>query len=379
MVTSLAARIGIGLSSDRVCAVIARGHEIVWSGVDNIDDQKPDAALTRMMARLPKMWWPKPQVHAGVSIEYAQVKTIRALPSVRDNVALRRIIAASPGRFFITTPGSASVTGVRVLEEGVARAAVVKNDAIGFIQEACAAKGLSLARVVPGEIALSALSDEELLDPCALGLGAAFVDRREPVVMRPARWTREEGSLDMRRLRLAGFVAAAAVVAALTIPTLLAKREAVRAHRELALIAPARARQLVAERKVNDAARMLTSVSAFERSRLSVTWLLGGLANALPVGTMILSLKVDSSTVTLSAISPSATEVVRQVQEMPGVSNAEIIGAITYDGAGTGSNPDTTDVIAATGPERVTIRFRLAPDPANLRVAFVGGSGGPAR
>ncbi|HWP14248.1 MAG TPA: hypothetical protein VNM46_01345, partial [Xanthobacteraceae bacterium] len=74
------------------------------------------------------------------------MKTIRGLPSTSDGRALGQIVAASPSRFFILKQGAFTVTGVRVLESGVVRAAVVENEVIGAIKNACAATGLKLAR-----------------------------------------------------------------------------------------------------------------------------------------------------------------------------------------------------------------------------------------
>jgi hypothetical protein len=310
-----------------------------------------------------------------VTGEYAHIKTIHALPLTRDARALARIVAASPSRFFVLSPGSATVTGVRVLDDGVARAAVVSNDVIAVIHGVCAARGLNVARVMPGEIALSSLADEKRLDPCALGLGATLLDGREPIVIRGRRWPTAGRSVGAARIALAASVAFAAVASAMTIPTFVAKRHASQARNEIASMAPARAWTLTVERSLAEAAQMLTAVSEFERGRTSTTWLLHQLANALPANAAIVSLKADSTAVTLGVLANHAADVVRAIQDLPGASKMEVIGAITYDAAGldatTGVNSNTT----ATGLERVVIRFRLAPDPDDLRISLVSHPG----
>lgn len=369
-------RIGIGISPDSVCAVMTRGRDVEWSGVDSTDADGLEVTVGRLLSRVPKGSWPRPRVHAAVTGDYAYVKTIHALPLTRDARALGRIVAASPSRFFVLSPGSATVTGVRVLDDGVARAAVVSNDVLAVIHGVCATKGLNVARVIPGDIALSSLADEKRLDPCALGLGAIFLDSREPIVIRGRKWAMPERSVGAARIALAASVAFAAVASAMTIPTFAAKRHALQARNEIASMAPARARTLAAERSLTDAAQMMTAVSEFERGRTSTTWLLHQLATALPANAAIVSVKADSTAITLSVLAARATDAVRSVQDMPGASKVEVIGAITYDGvapeATTGANTNAT----ATGLERVTIRFRLAPDPADLRISLVSQSEG---
>jgi hypothetical protein len=368
-------RIGIGVARDSVCAVVARGLEVEWSAIDFTGDRGLDAALTRLLSKLPKESWPKSRVHAGVAGDYAYIKTINSLPPMRDPRALGRIVAASPSRFFVVPPGSATVTGVRVLDDGVVRAAIVNNDVIALIQDACTASGLRLVRVVPGEIALSSLAEEERLDPCALALGAIFVDSREPIVIRPRRWEMGGRTIGAARIALAASVALTAVTGAMTLPTLATKRRASVAQREIVSLAPARARMLTAERNLSEAAGMLTAVSEFESGRTSVTWLLHQLVNALPSNAAIVSLKADSAAVTLSVLAIRATDVVRGIQDMPGASNVEVIGAITYEGAAGDVKVAVGSSTTAAGLQRVTIRFRLAPDPNDLRIPLASEPG----
>jgi hypothetical protein len=48
-----------------------------------------------------------------------------------------------------------------------------------------------------------------------------------------------------------------------------------------------------------------------------------------------------------------------------------MIGAITYDGLAPPTNTSATLNSAGSGLERATIRFRLAPDPSDLRISLV--------
>lgn len=369
-------RIGIGVGADSVCAAVTRGGEVEWSDVDTTDNGGVEAALTRLLTRLPSESWPKSRVHAAVASDYSYVKTIRALPSTRDERALGQIVAASPSRFFILTPGAFTVTGVRVLESGVVRAAVVDNEVIDAIKSACTATGWRLARITPAEVALSGLLPEERADPCALGLGAIQVDKRETVVIQSRRLELPNRSIGGLRIALAAAVAFCAVVGALTLPTLTMNRRTKIARAEIATLSARRSRAVTGERQLTETAQMLSAVSAFERERVSTTFLLEQLANALPATAAIVSLNADSAAVTLRVLGSHADEVVRAIHEMPGASRVEVIGAITYDGttanAGVNTDPRTT---AVDGMERVTVRFRLLPEPATVRTSFVSDAG----
>jgi hypothetical protein len=250
----------------------------------------------------------------------------------------------------------------------VARAGIVQNDAIAAIHTACAHRGLTLARVIPGEIALSSLTDQELEDPCALGIGAAVLDRHEPIVIRPAQKFAEHGG-SPARLRLAAAVAVVSLLGSLTVPVLAARGNAAAARRELASLATSRARALTDQRDLADGASMLSAVSTFERKRISTTWMFRKIVDALPANTELASLKFDSASVTMTAVATDATDVVREMQKMAGASNVEIIGAIAYE-ASAGSTTGGNDSVAT--PERVTIRFKVPPDPKTLRAPFVG-------
>lgn len=371
-------RIGVGIAADSVCVVMTRDRSVEWSTVDIIDGDGLDATLTRAFDKLPKLSWPRPRVHAGVGTEHAYVKTIHALPMTRDARALGRIVAAAPSRFFLLSAGGATVTGVRVVENGVVRAAIVGNHAIGLLQKACAGNGLLLARVVPGDIALSALGDEECLDSCALALGATLVDRREPIVARLGRRHAPERSIGAARLALAAGTAVMALIAAMIFPTLARSRQASIAQHRIASLAPVRARALTAEHGLFKVSRMLTAVSDFEQGRTSVTWILGQVVNALPRDAAIVSVRIERAAVTLTAIANRATDVVSGIQDMPHASQVEMAGPITYEGGAAvidGSEESALPAMPAARRERVSIRFRLAAEPDDLRTPLTGESG----
>jgi hypothetical protein len=180
-----------------------------------------------------------------------------------------------------------------------------------------------------------------------------------------------ERTVGVPRIALAAAATVVAVLSALALPTFVQSMHASTAQREIATLGPARARALTGERRLTDAARVLVAASEFERGRTSVTWLLRQLVNALPANAAIVSLRMDSAAVTLSALANHATDVVRGIQDMPGASNVEIVGPITFENAAADPNAGGTQGVNGAGLERVTIRFRLAPDPAGLRTALV--------
>jgi Tfp pilus assembly protein PilN len=363
--------IGIGVSPNSVCCVFTRGRAVEWAGIDTVEEGAIDTALGRLLTRLPKTYWPKPAVHVGLAREFSYVKTVHSLPPTRNAKALSRIIALTPSRFFVLSKDTSTVTGVRVLDRGVVRAGVINANVIAIIRDACAAVGLIVVRVIPGDIALSALSDEQQGDPCALALAAASLDRREPVVLRSG--SREMTAIPTRRLRtaVASGAAAISVLGMVSVPTILDERHANASQREAAMLSATHARAWAAQQNLNDASRMLVAVSKFENSRSSKVWLLKQLAGALPKNSTILSLKADTTAVTINVLGNNAAEIVRSIQDMPGASSVEMIGPISYEGASIGADRKESDGAQPKASERVTLRFVLAADPGRLRTPLV--------
>lgn len=357
-------RIGIAVGTEMVSAVVARGREVVWTAVAPVDDGDVAAAVDGVIQRLPRVLrplWPAPRVRVAVDDVWGQVKLVRGLPPVGNPRALGQVIAAAPQRFFISPNGALVSTGVRVVAPGAARTAALCRSVVDAVCQGCARRRVTVAAVVPAAVALEGLSAEERGHPLAMALGAALLDRREPVVHRPGR--REAPRVQRRRVVMAGALGALLVAGVVVVPPVLASRSEAAARRTVGALARRRAAALATKRELDGVTRSIAAVATFEQSRLSVTLLLAQLADALPAGSAITTLRCDTLGITLVTLAPHAADVVRAVGEMPGVTHVELVGPVTREVM----NQTMPQGVTATELEQVTVRFHLLPDPTAAR------------
>jgi hypothetical protein len=121
----------------------------------------------------------------------------------------------------------------------------------------------------------------------------------------------------------------------------------------LAALGPTR-RQVVADE--SDLARVsgaLGEVAAFGSGRRSMTLLLADLAQALPIGSALVSVSTDSAGGTLVALAPRAALLIDKLEHVPAFGTLTIVG------------PVTREVAAAAEVERVTLRFRWTDAPTH--------------
>ena len=89
----------------------------------------------------------------------------------------------------------------------------------------------------------------------------------------------------------------------------------------------------------------LEEVAAFDRDRQPVTLLLEDLAHALPAGSALVTVRVDSAGGTLVALAPRAAALLERLEHVPFVSTPTFVGPVTREAA------------ANAEVERVAIRF----------------------
>ena len=186
----------------------------------------------------------------------------------------------------------------------------------------------------------------DLLDAAA----ATRVPRREAIALRGAA-LRRTVEPSRRRIAMSFAVCAAAILVALSAP-LVASARVERAARTRDAATRARVREAERDaRQLGAVTTALGSLASFTQSRRSFTLLLAQLTRALPDGSALLALQVDSAgTGSLAAIGPHAATVVDAVERVPGLASPEIVG------------PVTRETLSGKTLDRVTIRFRLVPD-----------------
>ena len=123
------------------------------------------------------------------------------------------------------------------------------------------------------------------------------------------------------------------------------------------------------QRNLAKVSAALVEVERFAGARRSPTLLLAGLARAMPQGSALTTLRMetaaDTASVFLTLLAPRAAPVLGAIERLPGVASAQIVGPVTREVVVAGGAAGPSAVERAT-LERMTVRFRLvATKPAD--------------
>ncbi len=395
---ALRPRLGLGIGRRRVSAVWLDGDTVRWAASrPRSDDEALARTLGALLAACPRSRLRPPIVNAAIGPHGAQLKLVCDLPAVAEPASLAAVVREHASRFFLKNGVPLLVSGARGVSPTSAWLAAFEEPLVRAIVDACDALGLTVHVVTPTAVALRfAMSAEtivwnddgvylavtyaggavksvrsasgtgasealpafaptfraltgraaELMDAA----GAARVSRAEPIALRgrTIRLTREPSR---RRLLLCLTVCAVAIVTALLSPGIASWRvaRAVRAH-DMGL----QARVRDTERDARDLASVtsaLSAIASFTQARRSTTLLLAQLTRALPEGTALLAVQLDSAGAgNIVAVGPRAAAVVDAVERVPGIASPEIVGPVTRETA------------AGRALDRVTVRFHLVPE-----------------
>ena len=404
-------RIGIAVSVDAVRAVAVREGVVLWAAESSLDGRSIEEAVAELLSVRRVRGWPRPTIIAAVGPARAQLRRLSGLPPVVDDAALTRLVGESAGRFFLKNGIPLVTTGVRRDRDsdGEGWAGAIEQPVIVALDAACRGRGMRLSAVLPtlsvlphalhgdsltwhdgdvsacvivadgrltglqrtigGSAASVVANDAREAVPLLATLGAdawrfadaygaAIASSRDPLAIRPAR-SPADAPVRPRRLVAAGIACSVALVIAIAGPTLMARHTAAQATAALSLLAPQRRTAETAESDLAHVSAALEEVAAFDRDRQPVTLLLDDLAHALPAGSALVTLRVDSAGGTLVALAPRAAALLERLEHVPSVSTPTFVGPVTREAA------------ANAEVERVAIRFsrprRSATVPASRR------------
>lgn len=352
----MSTRIGLAVAADRIRVVAVRGGIVLWtSEADVTDGGSLVEAIAEIFAAAPLPRWPRPVVNVALGPAVAQTKHLRGLPPLADPHALVGLVQEGAGRFFLRNGSPLVTTGIRVVEPGEVWAAAFDQSTVHAVETACHTARLRLRALVPAAVVLgSALKGERILwhdgavcteiiladrqvtavrrfpsalCPAASGpfepveplarlgdeagrfadaYGAATLPAKEPLVLRPGRGAPGTSDVPGWRRTTAAVACVLAVMSA-----------------------------------------ALAEVAVFDAVHPSATLLLADLTRALPEGSAILTLRIDTAGGTLVALAPRAAAVLSPLGHIPGIVAPEIIG------------PMTREVADGRELERVTLRFRI--------------------
>jgi hypothetical protein len=388
--------VGLAVGADRVRAVLVRGEVAAWAGeVPAGEGVSLSAAVAELLAQAPIPRFPRPSLVAALGPALSQTRLVSGLPPVEDARLLAQVVREGAGRFFLRNGRPLAVSGIRVQEPGRVWAAAFDAAAVREVEEACRAAGLRLRSVVPSVAVLGVgLQDEHVvwldgeaeaevrmdaagrvlavrrLPPggaapaeapvpvpglAKLGeqawrfadaYGAARLPADEALVYRPGR-TGAAGAVPAWRVALAGAAAAVAVAAALALPLRAAEQARAGQQARLDELRGREAAALAVDSELTRVTGALGEVAAFDSTRHSAAMLLADVTRALPQGSALVALQVDSTGGSLIALTPRAAAVLAPLERVPGVAAPSIVGPVTHEGAG------------GRELERVTIRFGL--------------------
>jgi len=403
--------LGIGLSHDTVRAVVMECGRVVWANEAPVDEEQLGAALRDLVTEARQVHGARGTVAVAVGPTRAQLRRLHGLPAVRDASTLAAIVQQNAGRYFrqngvpmITTPidemsgdegwaGAIESTIVDAIAD-VGRELRISSISIAPLAALLghAAPDSALAwhdgevamelryeryrlvesRSAPASLLTRAHGDGAELAPelrelgdDALRYADAYAAARGGSVNRLAvQPSGERRRRDARRLATAGAAFVVALSFAALAPTFAAMRVQRSASARLAKISNAAAPAQRVERAVADSARLLARLVTFQRTAVSRTLLLATLSCVVEEPAMLLSLRLEPSGGTLTALAPTAADLLEMLGKVPAIVSPVIVGSVTPESRPavqvTPLPPGAAGAAARAAErplERVTVRF----------------------
>jgi hypothetical protein len=415
--------IGVALSHDHVRAVALDRGRITWSREEAFaDDDELPSALSDVIAEARQVRAKSRVLAVAVGPAHAQLRRLHGLPPVRDPRVLAAIVQQNTNRYF-RQPGVPLVTtSLGEQEEGRAWAGAIEARIIDWAADLCREHGFESLSIAPtaavlghaapgcaftwhdGDLGLAVRYAEERLAECRClpsfllegehGSGATLADAlsplgdnalrfadayaaahggaTSPLAVRPDRGARQRAA---RRLASAAATFAFGVGFIALAPTIAAMRIERTATARLTALSPATAQAQRVARAIADSARLLSQLVAFQRSASSKTLLLASMSCAIEEPAMLLSLRLEPTGGTLTALAPTAAALLTMLGEVPAIESPVIVGSVTPElppsapAMALAPGGPAVPADAARSLERVTVRFqwrsgnRLLPAP----------------
>jgi hypothetical protein len=409
--------LGVGLSRDTVRGVLLERGRIAWTGECPIEGESLRPALGELVAQAARARPMRAAVVVAVGPTFAQLRHLHGLPAVRDTHTLAAVVQQSAGRYFRQNGIPMITTPVAERTAGAAWVGAVEAPVVEAIAEVCREHRLTVVSLVPtgallgysapdgsltwhdGDVALQLRYERGRIVECrcvpahlahahhgegaelpevlrglgdealrfADAYGAARGGAASPFALRPAGEATEPS---VRRVAVAAMVCAVAVAFAVLAPVLAAtrvEREAAARVASASLVAAGARRT---EQTLADSARLLSRLAAFQRDAGSKTLLLAALTCAIEEPTMLASLRFEPSGGMLTALTPSAAELLAMLEAVPEIVAPVIVGSVTPESP-TPAAPSAaigapsmrpSDATAERPLERVTVRFQWRRD-----------------
>ncbi len=344
--------IGISLSATRAVAVERGDGEAQWvlDGPGVPASEQIAEVMHALLDRLPlaKGLWRRPMVVVALARDFAQQKHLFGFPPLRDRATANALVREGAHRFFRRTAEDLVTSDVEFDENGGPIAAAFNGEMIRVIRGACSSRGIRLVAIVPADsLPTDGATPPSMVDPEIVLAWRAGALAHDPARVRLNALTGDAHGrqISPARVRVAALVSSVSVALALAAPFVSARvveRNARLTHDGLR---QREARALATSYELGRVSEALCALADRTSERRSMTQLLAHLAAALPPGSVLTHLQVDSAGGTLIALAPSADGVLKGISESTLIAMPEIVGPVTRETTG------------SREVERVTVRF----------------------
>lgn len=347
-------RVGIVLGPSRAIAIEVRRGVDAWTmdgpGADAAGGY--GAALDALVRRIPRPTgaWRGCEIVVALGNDVTQVKRIFGLPMGADLQTATAIVREGASRFFRRTADLMLTSDLHEREDGSRWASAYRGDVVHEIVDASARYGAKLTAIIPtgmaGEQApgLEASSVlQEARDTAMLRASDLQSRLAAPAGTAPASTTGPRGQ------RAAVLAAAIALAMLMVVPLASARVTARNAATEHASLRTQERSALGLAEELRRVSEMLDEIGARDAERRSSIELLSHLAAALPAGSVLTHLQVDTAGGTLIVLSPSTERVLTDLEANGRFAALEIVGPVSRERVGDREL------------DRVSLRFRHVP------------------
>ena len=298
----------------------------VWKAARTPSGLESD--LTSLLAKVPRARIRARNLWVWLPPSDVCVKRLTGLPPIDADARLLRLVEQQTSRFFLHAHVAKPVVSAAVID-GQPTAALFDDVAVQAIQSAAATARMRLRAIAPSEYTAPVERDKRR------AFSARRAGRQRSRTASLA-WVPEA---NYRRTKLAIRSALSAAVGISLMLAIVAKglRAELQLRASRAVIARLRAYEPALdsmETQLRRFEQIDEETRRFETGRRYATQLVGELASALPESTAVVSLKADSTGVTLGVLAGDVGGVVSGLLEAPYFTSAQIQGAVVEERVG---------------------------------------------
>jgi len=387
-------RIGLSIATQRVHAVLIRRDTIVWR--DSVSLEIPpllSPAVESLLSRCPcRSQRARRRVSVAVGMAFAQVQRLVGLPLL-GRADLQKLVDVGVSRFFVTA-APVVVAPVRLSGDGAVWAAILDRGVLDEAHVGAAGAGYRIGSFVPAVAVLGRASAARTVrwvdgsqyaeleydadgrltglsrglagptegamlvaSPTLAALGsdaamyaaayaAACASGGQHLSVRTAR-RGNRGHVAAWRVATAATACVAALMVALWLPVMRARRDGAQSRAALAALGAKYRTALSMERDIAAIDAQVYELAEFINARSSATTLLRSLSKVLPAGVSLVTFRLDTTVANVVVLGPHAAALLPLLDKQPGISGAEILGAVSRE------------LIAGHELERASFRFRV--------------------